>query len=60
LIVDVGFVVEGGRDNADEELPEQMLACAHIAYLDPLKAKSLQYYIELGKKERAKRLQAAK
>jgi len=59
LIVDVGFVVEGGRDNADEELPEQILAAAHIAYLDPLRAKSLQYYIDLGKKERAKRMAAA-
>jgi hypothetical protein len=56
LIVDVGFVIEGGRDGADEELPEQILGCAHIAHLDPLNAKSLAHYIEIGKKERAKRL----
>lgn len=56
LIVDVGFVVEGGRDGADDELPEQILACSHISHLDPMNAKSLAFYIEAGKKARAKRL----
>ncbi len=56
LIVDVGFVIEGGREGNEDELPEQILACAHIAHLDPLNAKSLAYYIDVGKKERAKRM----
>lgn len=56
LIVDVGFVVEGGRDGADDELPEQILACSHISHLDPMNAKSLAFYIEAGKKARANRL----
>ena len=56
LIVDIGFVVEGGRDGADDELPEQILGCAHIAHLDPLNAKPLSYYIEVGKQQRAKRM----
>lgn len=59
LVVDVGFVIEGGRENMDSELPEIILACGRIAHLDPIHSKSLQYYIEVGKKERAKRLAAA-
>lgn len=58
LVVDIGFVIEAGRDNADEELPEQVLACGRVTHLEPLQAKPLQYFIDVGKKERAKRLAA--
>lgn len=55
LVVDVGFVIEAGRDGNDDELPEQILGCGRVAHLDPLNAKSLQYYIDVGKKERQNR-----
>ena len=56
LVVDIGFVIEAGRDGADDELPEMILGCNRVAHLDPLQARSLQSYVEIGKNERAKRL----
>jgi hypothetical protein len=58
LICDIGFVIEAGRDGNDEELPEKILACGRIAHLDPMHAKSLGYYEEIGKKRRAQRMAA--
>jgi len=55
LVVDIAFLVEGGRDGADDELPERVLGCNHMAHLDPLNAKSLAYYIEIGKQQRKER-----
>jgi len=47
MVIDMGFVVEAV---ADEEMPEQMLACLRISRVEVSAAKTLEQWLERAKK----------